>query len=247
MKEAGHWFTVIPHNLSQYGTMENLPFLIKEPEDLPTEVDNWLMYFPQAKPRYNRGDVYTTALIGCSIPLGKIMKEQSNWFKESRFGLWDVTIQTESPVSVSWLLFLTNNMNTEILKKAISKLIEDILVGLCWKMVSLGTQGKLPKENQVHALHMYIDELDIQAAKPRLIELYTGKASVSHCFPLHICMQLAPEIDLVLNTQGRWKIDKLQACQATWTMTKLVTLKTWEIEFLDERNGSKPMRHNDGD
>jgi len=40
----------------------------------------------------------------------------------------------------------------------------------------------------------------------------------------------------VLNTQGRRKIDKLQACQVTWMTSKLVTLKTWEIEFLDETN-----------
>jgi len=51
-----------------------------------------------------------------------------------------------------------------------------------------------------------------------------------------MCMQLVPKIDSVLNTQGWQKIDKLQACQATWMMTKLVTLKTWEIEFLDEQN-----------
>jgi len=49
-------------------------------------------------------------------------------------------------------------------------------------------------------------------------------------------MQLVPEIDSVLNTQGRCKIDKLCACQATWIMTKLVLLKTWEVEFLDKWN-----------
>jgi len=75
MKEANCHFTVFPHNLSQYGTLDNLPHVIEELEDLRTEVDDWLVYFPQAKLRYNGGDVYTTALLGCSIPLGKIMKE----------------------------------------------------------------------------------------------------------------------------------------------------------------------------
>ena len=135
--------------------MENLPFVIEEPEDLPTEVDYWLTYFLQAKPRFNGGDVYTTALIGCSIPLGRIMKEQSGWFKETRFGLWEATIQTESPVSVGWLLFSMNNTNTEILKKEISKFIEDIMVRLHRKTVSLGTQGKIPKENQVWVLRLH--------------------------------------------------------------------------------------------
>ena len=50
MKEADHQFTVFPHNLSKYGTLDNLPHILKDPEDLPMEVDNWLVYFPQAKP-----------------------------------------------------------------------------------------------------------------------------------------------------------------------------------------------------
>jgi len=49
-------------------------------------------FFPQAKP--HRGDVYTSTLIGGSIPLGRlIMKEQNEWFKDSYFGLWEETIR----------------------------------------------------------------------------------------------------------------------------------------------------------
>jgi len=241
MKEADRRFTVFPHNLSKYGTMDNLPHFIDDPEDLPTEVDDWLVYFPQAKPRYNGGDVYTTALIGLSIPLGRIRKERNEWFRETRYGLWQATIQTESPVSVGWLLFSTNFTNTDILKSEISKFIDDIPVGLRWKMISLGTQGKIPPENQVRALHVYVDEMDVTAAKLRLTALYEGNASVGHRFPLHMRMRLVPEVDSVLNTQGRRKIDKLRACQATWTTTKLITLKTWEIKFLDEHNRDMGM------
>jgi len=103
-------------------------------------------------------------------------------------------------------------------------------------MITLGTQGKIPKENQVHALHVYADELNVHMAKPRLLEVYMGNTSTNHNFPLHIHMCLVPEIDSVLNTQGRRKIDKLCACQALWITSKLVTLKTWEIEFLDDTN-----------
>jgi len=236
MKEADRKFTVFPHNISKYGTLANLPCSIKEQEDLPTKVNEWLEYFPQAKPCFNGGDVYTSALIRGSIPLSRLMKEQNEWFKESRFSLWESTIQTEAPVSVGWLLFSTNNTNTEILKKEILQFIDDIPVGLRWKMVSLGTQGKIALENIVQALHVYVDEMDVQAAKPRLTPLYAGNASVDHQFPLHIQMRLVPKIDSVLNTQGWHKIDKLRTCQATWIMTKLVLLKTWEIEFLDEQN-----------
>jgi len=93
MKEVDQRFTMFPHNLSQYRTLDNLPHAIEEPEDLPMEMDDWLTYFPQAKPRrYNRGDVYTTALIRSSIPLGKIMKENNDWLRKTRYGLWEATI-----------------------------------------------------------------------------------------------------------------------------------------------------------
>jgi len=44
------------------------------------------------------------------------MKMQMDWFKEMQYGIWEANIQTEAPVSVSWLLFLTNNINTDIQK-----------------------------------------------------------------------------------------------------------------------------------
>jgi len=58
-------------------------------------------------------------------------------------------------------------------------------------------------------------------------------------------MHLVPEIDSVLNTQGRQKIDKLRAYQATWMTTKLITLKTWEIEFLYKQNWEMGMSLHD--
>jgi len=236
MEEADCKFSIFPHNLSQYWSLMALPPTLDDPKALPSEVDDWLVYFPNAKPRFQGGNVYTMALVGTSIPLRKIMKTQMEWFKEMWYGIWEANIQTEAPVSVGWLLFSTNNINTDILKMEMSKFIRDIPVGLRWKMITLGTQGKIPKENQVCALHVYVDKLDVHTVKPWLLEVYMGNASMNHNFPLHICMHLIPEIDSVLNTQGRRKINKLHACQATWITSKLMTLKTWEIEFLDDTN-----------
>jgi len=74
--------------------------------------------------------------------------------------------------------------------------MEDIPAGLRWKMITLGTQSKIHKENQVCALHVYVDnELNAHVAKPRLLEVYVGNASTNHNFPLHIHMCLVPEID----------------------------------------------------
>jgi len=78
--------------------------------------------------------------------------------------------------------------------------------------------------------------MDVASAKPHPMELYAGNASLDHSFPLHIWMWLVPKINSVLNTQGCCKINKLRACQVTWTTTKLILLKTWEIKFLNKCN-----------
>jgi len=89
-------------------------------------------------------DVYTAVLIEFSLPLSKIMNKNGDWFRESRFGMWETGIQTKSPISIGWLLFLTKSTNTGILKwkspnlSAISQ----------WPMTKddiLACKGKLPK------------------------------------------------------------------------------------------------------
>jgi len=94
----------------------------------------------------------------------------------------------------------------------------------------------IPKEQQVKALHMLVDALDVPMAKPLIMALYTNNPVTNHQFLLHICMHLVPEMDTVLNTKGRHNVDKLRACQNTWMSGKLVQIKTWEIELLDDKN-----------
>jgi len=50
-------------------------------------------------------------------------------------------------------------------------------------MISLGTQGKIAKENQVQVLHAYVDKLDVNVAKPCLLVVYMGNASADHISP----------------------------------------------------------------
>jgi len=102
--------------------------------------------------------------------------------------------------------------------------------------ISVGSQGTIPPEHQVKALHLYVDELDAAVVKPRLMELYTSKPSSGHAFPLGIRMRLVPELDMILNTKGRENADRLRACQNTWLAEKVTIIKTWEIELLDQYN-----------
>jgi len=59
-------------------------------------------------------------------------------------------------------------MDTELLKQAISDAIFGGLVGLHWKMINLGVHGKIKPKDQIKALHLYLDKLDLNMANHSL-------------------------------------------------------------------------------
>jgi len=133
--------------------------------------------------------------------------------------------------------FSNNMMDMVPLKERILKSIQDIPVGLQWKMINMGTQGSVKLEGQICTLHIYVDELDLTMAKPLLMALYESCPSVDHVFPLHVQMWLVPEINLVLNIKGCKNVEKLQVCWNTQSKIKLSYIKTSEIELLDSQSG----------
>jgi len=177
--------------------------------------------------------VYTTLLLGLGTPFVMFIKKLSPWCKEKKYVLWEASLQSEKPTSIGWLLFLTNTMDILPLKEQISEHIHDIPVGLQWKMINMGTQGQVKESDQVRALHLYVNELDVRMAKPLLLALYRSQPPDDHTFLLHIQMCLVPEIDSVLNLKGQKNVDKLRACQNNWNRMKLTFIKTWEIKLLD--------------
>jgi len=211
--------------------MSELPPGVVDLDSLPEEIDNWLSYFPQAKPHAKGGNIYTALLIGLSMPSVTFIKKLSPWCKEKKFELWEASLQSKKLVSIGWLLFSMNTMDPVPLKEQISECIQDIPIGLHWKMINMGTQGQVKEEDQVQALHLFANELNVKMAKPLLMTLYESWLSADHIFPLHICMQLVPEIDSVLNLKGRKNIEKLCTCQNTWNCTKLTFIKTWEMNY----------------
>jgi len=150
-KEDPH-FVVFPHNLSKYKLLEDLPLPIKTLDDLPDNINNWLMYFPQAKPCISGGDTYTTLLIRLSIPFPKLVKSLSAWMKNKRFGLWKAYLQLEQPTLLGWLLFSMSTMDAELLKEAILDSIKNVPISLRWKTINIESQGSIPKNQQVKAL-----------------------------------------------------------------------------------------------
>jgi len=69
-------------------------------------------------------------------------------------------------------------------------------------MISHRLQGVIPKEQQVKALHVLVDKLDVNMAKPLLMALYMNNPSAEHNVSLHIQLWLVLEMDAVLNTKG---------------------------------------------
>jgi len=48
--EEDRQFVVFPYNLSEHSSLEELPMVVDNGQMLPEEVNDWLQYFPQAKP-----------------------------------------------------------------------------------------------------------------------------------------------------------------------------------------------------
>jgi len=70
-------------------------------------------------------------------------------------------------------------------------------------MINMGMQGQVKEKDKVCALHLYINMLNVEMAKPLLMGLYKSHPSLDHVFPLHVCMQFVPEIDSILNIKGQ--------------------------------------------
>jgi len=124
------------------------------------------------------------ALMGFGKPFPKVMKALAPWFfRKKKYGIWQSTLQSEKPSLLGWILFLTPLMDVDLLKGAILDKIEGVPIGLQWKMIILGTQGTILKEQPIRALHVYIDELDVMMAKPLLMSLYASKMEEDHESP----------------------------------------------------------------
>jgi len=107
------------------------------------------------------------------------------------------------------LLFSIFMMDMKILKVSIMDAINGILIGLLWKIIFLGIQGQIKLEDQVKALNVHADEMDVLMAKWCMMALYKSQTSEDHKLPLNIHMRrLVLEMDSTLNTKGTrmWKI-----------------------------------------
>jgi len=81
-------FTVFPHNLSKFKSIDDLPEALDNLDLLPDNVNKWLQYFPGAHPQARGGYTYTSTLLSFYKPLTKVLKEAGPWFRKTKFSVY---------------------------------------------------------------------------------------------------------------------------------------------------------------
>jgi len=102
-------------------------------------------------------------------------------------------------------------------------------------MINMGMQGSLKLEDQVDALHIYVDELNAKMAKLLLMAHYKSYPSTDHVFPLHMQMQLVPEINSVLH-QGQEKCGKVMCLPKYVEQDKIELYQDLGDQVLDSQS-----------
>jgi len=98
----------------------------------------------------------------------------------------------------------------ELLQGAIADKTHDVPIGLRWKMIHLGTQGKVKPEDQIWVLCLFINNMGMIMAKPLLSELYPSKPGKNHTFPFTTQLKLILEVDA--HQKGCKNLEKIWAC-----------------------------------
>jgi len=100
-------------------------------------------------------------LIGLSTPFITFIKKLSSWCCEKKLGLWESSLQSEKPVSLGWLFFLTNTMDPVPLKERTLE-CPGYSSGFKVEHGKHGMQGPVKAKDQVWVLHICVDELDVK-------------------------------------------------------------------------------------
>lgn len=110
-----------------------------------------------------------------------MLQEYLNWWmKQQQYALYPRSVQAENNLVVGWLLYLTRNINCVSLQRALEKRFDGKFeVGCRYRMISFGTRGQVPKEQQVKAMHIECDsevQFDLKAELSKIYASEKNKA-----------------------------------------------------------------------
>jgi hypothetical protein len=89
--------------------------------------------------------------IGHNKILPEIREEMHLWLEEGEHGLYYKMLQVKVSTDIGWFLYSTKEMDAGALVDKIEELI-GVKVGLHWKIIDVGSKGKIPETQRVCAL-----------------------------------------------------------------------------------------------
>ena len=179
----------------------------------------------------NKMTIYPMLRIGHDKPLEDIREDIREWSRETTNRIFSNMLQCESSSEIGWFLYSTQKMDSGALADEIADVL-GVNVGLRWKMVNLGTKGKVPEDKKVSAIAIEVDTKYKWQAQRRFIQFYGKEIQPTDYYPNGIRLRFIKAKKDAVNAKERAKLDKLRERQKTF-LTTIQTTQTWDIVQLD--------------
>jgi hypothetical protein len=150
----------------------------------PNLLSPFRKYFPRTNPNTKGMTLYTSMLMAHNLPYEDIMENIRWWLNEKRYGMWKRQVQAESTKTVGYLLYSTRTLEPDYMKATVENIVnkdgrihkkhKKIELGFRWRVIPMGTQGKIKEEDLVRALHIECATEDYVLAKAILSDMYSA-------------------------------------------------------------------------
>ena len=238
LKTADKRLVVYPWSNS--GESRSLPGLTKV-EEFPDQLPAIQEYFNRAFPKKAGGTVYVSVFLGHDRPFKELHGEIGWWFVQQESGWYVKALQVEKSFVIGWLLFSTMDIDRELLAEHIRRMT-GVTVGLRFRTISVNSNQKLSKDQQVGAIHVEVDDATYFGDKARVEDLY--RADREDEFPLDIKMRLCPPIQDATDPSSMTKLERLRIRQAAFldNVQKTISGDIGVLDFEDPKLGNWSLR-----
>ena len=238
LKEADKRLVIYPWSNNKES--KHLPSL-KKADKLPSKVPVIQEYFNRAFPRKAGGTMYVQVFLGHDRPFKELHSEIDWWLAQQGYGWYQKALQCEQSVVIGWLLYLTIDMDRELLAEKILK-ATGVKVGLRFRTISVNSKQSLSKDQMVAAIHVEIDEKNFYADKGRIEDLYNANQEVD--FPLDIKLRLCPQVQDASDPMSMVKFERLRIRQAAFlaNIEKTMSGNIGVLDFEDPLLGKTSLR-----
>ena len=214
-------------------TSEESKGRIRKPEKMPKNLREMQTYSSKLYvfDNKNKMTIYPMVRIGHDKPLEDIREEIREWSRETNNRIFGNMLQCESSSEIGWFLYSTQKMDGGALADEISDML-GVNVGLRWKMINLGTKGKVSEDKKVSAMAIEVDTKYKWQAQKKFIQFYGKEIQRPDYYPNGIRLRFIKAKKDAINAKERAKLDKLRERQKAFLSTIKAT-QTWDIVQLD--------------